>query len=411
MLPWVLALLFFFFLSAPFSFSFLPVQKMAPRKNLTSPSSSSTDLNPDANLAPSLVQRIEQLEADNSRLRNELSATTRSTPTTRSTRSKTSLKKAEDKKKQTNDETTGGNFGDALWCDESECAVSDKTPTESLTERGLWLTGLLICQSCSGLILASNEALLQGHPAIIYFLTMLVGAGGNAGNQASVRVIRGLALGSITDKNQVAVVASEFRSAIILSSILSIVGFLRCVLFHTPLPETIAITGSLFLVVFISVVLGASLPLLMKKLGADPAHSSTSIQVIVSNTDNEASTIESPRENSRPVPRFHFSSSAPARGWSSTSSPLLLFLSPLLSLSPLSFVPFLSLFLSHFHPRAHEHGTHTHTLSHSHTHALTHYLSLAHSQPLALANRWTSWVSSSQLLRAAPCSTVPWGQS
>lgn len=27
---------------------------------------------------------------------------------------------------------------------------------------------------------------------IVYFLTMLVGAGGNAGNQASVRVIRGI---------------------------------------------------------------------------------------------------------------------------------------------------------------------------------------------------------------------------
>ena len=37
-----------------------------------------------------------------------------------------------------------------------------------------------------------DEALLQDHPTIIYFLTMLVGAGGNAGNQASVRVIRGM---------------------------------------------------------------------------------------------------------------------------------------------------------------------------------------------------------------------------
>ena len=42
-------------------------------------------------------------------------------------------------------------------------------------------------QSCSGFILARNELLLEAHPVIIYFLTMLVGAGGNAGNQASVR--------------------------------------------------------------------------------------------------------------------------------------------------------------------------------------------------------------------------------
>ena len=42
-------------------------------------------------------------------------------------------------------------------------------------------------QSFSGIILSRNEALLADHPVIVYFLTMLVGAGGNAGNQASVR--------------------------------------------------------------------------------------------------------------------------------------------------------------------------------------------------------------------------------
>ena len=42
-------------------------------------------------------------------------------------------------------------------------------------------------QSFSGIILSRNEGLLADHPVIVFFLTMLVGAGGNAGNQASVR--------------------------------------------------------------------------------------------------------------------------------------------------------------------------------------------------------------------------------
>lgn len=58
---------------------------------------------------------------------------------------------------------------------------------EALRDRAYWLCGLLAMQSCSGFILARNELLLESHPVIIYFLTMLVGAGGNAGNQASVR--------------------------------------------------------------------------------------------------------------------------------------------------------------------------------------------------------------------------------
>jgi hypothetical protein len=57
----------------------------------------------------------------------------------------------------------------------------------NLWDRAGWLVGLLVLQSMSSFILARNEALLQEHTIIVRFLTMLVGAGGNAGNQASVR--------------------------------------------------------------------------------------------------------------------------------------------------------------------------------------------------------------------------------
>lgn len=55
----------------------------------------------------------------------------------------------------------------------------------NLIDRGAWLFGLLFFQSTSSFILAANQKLIDDHPAIIYFLTMLVGAGGNAGNQVS----------------------------------------------------------------------------------------------------------------------------------------------------------------------------------------------------------------------------------
>jgi Mg/Co/Ni transporter MgtE len=42
-----------------------------------------------------------------------------------------------------------------------------------------------------------------------------------------------------------------------------------------------AITIALFSIVFFSIIFGATLPLLLKSLGIDPAHSSTSIQVIM----------------------------------------------------------------------------------------------------------------------------------
>ena len=43
---------------------------------------------------------------------------------------------------------------------------------------------------------------LQEHLVVTLFLTMLVGAGGNAGNQSAIKVIRGLATGSIKPSMQ-----------------------------------------------------------------------------------------------------------------------------------------------------------------------------------------------------------------
>jgi cation transporter-like permease len=150
-----------------------------------------------------------------------------------------------------------------------------------IKERAGWLIGLLFLQSCSSFIIQSNERFLQGHMVIVQFLTMLVGAGGNAGNQASVRVIRGLAVGTLNDRTMRPFLKNEVKMGFGLSALLGITGCIRAALFRTPLGETIAVTTSLCAIVLISVVLGNMLPLLMRKVGIDPAHSSTTIQVVM----------------------------------------------------------------------------------------------------------------------------------
>jgi len=150
-----------------------------------------------------------------------------------------------------------------------------------LRDRATWLIGLLFFQSCSGFILSRNEVLLQKYPIIVYFLTMLVGAGGNAGNQASVRVIRSLALGTLHSKTIPSYLLRELAMAFLLSILLSMAGFIRAIIFLTPIQETIAVTTSLSLIVFTSVCFGALLPLLLHLVNVDPAHSSTTIQVVM----------------------------------------------------------------------------------------------------------------------------------
>ena len=152
----------------------------------------------------------------------------------------------------------------------------------SIVERGGWLIGLLFFQSFSSIILSSNEALLADHPAIIFYLTMLVGAGGNAGNQAAVRAIRGIALGTVNKDTTYLFLYREFLMAFALSGLLGVVGIVRTLLSgQTSFAEAFAICLALMVIVFISVVTGALLPLLLHAGGIDPAHSSTTIQVIM----------------------------------------------------------------------------------------------------------------------------------
>jgi len=115
-------------------------------------------------------------------------------------------------------------------------------------------------------------------------MTMLVGAGGNAGNQAAVRIIRGLATGEVDPaptERTAALVSDELRRALALAFILVVAGFVRVVAFQASIEDAIAISSSLFLIVSTSVVLGTVLPLLLSAMKIDAAHASTTIQVIM----------------------------------------------------------------------------------------------------------------------------------
>ena len=69
-------------------------------------------------------------------------------------------------------------------------AACSKTLPQRMRRR--WLLGLLVLQSTSSIVLDAYQDLLKHHLVVTLFLTMLVGAGGNAGNQSAIKVIRGL---------------------------------------------------------------------------------------------------------------------------------------------------------------------------------------------------------------------------
>lgn len=150
-----------------------------------------------------------------------------------------------------------------------------------LRKRAGLLVGLLVFQSFSSFILSTYEPLLQRHTVVVFFLTMLVGAGGNAGNQSAVLVIRLLATGELSPRSQLHYVLGEARMALAISVLMVSAGFVRVVLFGYERLDAIAIAASLCAIVTSSVVLGALLPLALHRLRLDPAHAGATIQVIM----------------------------------------------------------------------------------------------------------------------------------
>ena len=150
-----------------------------------------------------------------------------------------------------------------------------------------WLLGLLFLQSTSSVVLSRYEDLIKENIVITLFLTMLVGAGGNAGNQSAIHVIRGLATGEMENTSECLrkTLVEQFQVGLLLATALSTAGFAR-VLLTSPegtndLVGPFAISTALFAIVTVSTCIGTVLPFLLMRFKQDPANAGTSVQVIM----------------------------------------------------------------------------------------------------------------------------------
>ena len=149
---------------------------------------------------------------------------------------------------------------------------------ETWRKRIPWLLLLMVSATFTGQIITGFEAALAGSVALTAFIHMLMDTGGNAGSQASVTVIRGLALGEIEMKDVFRVIWKELRVALLCGSVLSVCNFGKIMLvdnliFHNEVPVAVAVVVCLTIIVtiFFSKLVGSTLPMIAKRLGFDPA--------------------------------------------------------------------------------------------------------------------------------------------
>lgn len=135
-----------------------------------------------------------------------------------------------------------------------------------------WLIILMLTAMITGFIITGFNDVLQASVILVSFIPMLMDTGGNAGNQASTMIIRGIALGEVDYKDIAKVLAKEFAVGIIVAFIMAFVNFFR-ILFMTPasLAVNVTVTFTLFITVVFAKLVGCSLPLLAHRIKLDPA--------------------------------------------------------------------------------------------------------------------------------------------
>ncbi|TVR41866.1 MAG: magnesium transporter [Bacteroidia bacterium] len=156
----------------------------------------------------------------------------------------------------------------------------ETTVISHFRKRITWVASLAIIGVISGMIIHSFEEALSVLIILALYMPMVADSGGNVGSQAATVVIRAMALGQISLKNWLMILLKEARIAILLSFVLGIIAFGK-VLFlswgmdvpdqHNLYFLAFGIALALSLQVVTSTLIGASLPLLVKRLGGDPA--------------------------------------------------------------------------------------------------------------------------------------------
>lgn len=135
-----------------------------------------------------------------------------------------------------------------------------------------WLLLLMCSYFITGGIIASFEQTLSKVISLVIYMPMLMGTGGNSGSQSSTLIVRGMATGDIDTGDWIKVAWKEIRIGLIIGICVSIINVIRIIfLDHNSIEVALTVSCSMTLVVIFAKLIGASLPMLAKKIGIDPA--------------------------------------------------------------------------------------------------------------------------------------------
>jgi magnesium transporter len=157
-----------------------------------------------------------------------------------------------------------------------------------IRKRAGWLIVLFLSELLTASAMAYFNDEITKATVLAMFIPLIMSSGGNSGSQASTLIIQAMAVGDVALSDWWRVIRREILSGIFLGGILGIIGFIRICIWHTLMQHgiiedlygihwfliAVSVGISLVGVVLWGTLSGSMLPIVLKRLGADPAVSS-----------------------------------------------------------------------------------------------------------------------------------------
>jgi magnesium transporter len=145
------------------------------------------------------------------------------------------------------------------------------TPVRSLvSSRIIWLLVLAVGATLTVQVMSTFEDTLEEVTVLALFVPLLIGTGGNAGNQAATTVTRALALGDVQPRDVGRVLVRELGVGVSLGAVLGLLGGVVTALIWEP-DVGVVIGLTLLAVCSMAATVGGIMPIIARSLHVDPA--------------------------------------------------------------------------------------------------------------------------------------------
>ncbi|MBI3306872.1 MAG: magnesium transporter [Candidatus Omnitrophica bacterium] len=147
----------------------------------------------------------------------------------------------------------------------------------SLSKRLPWLHVNLATAFLAGSVVGAFQSVIGKFPVLAIYLPVVAGQGGNAGSQALVVVIRGLVMREIPGRKALRLIFKELGIGIINGIVIGLVTAAVAWFWHGNPYLGLVVGLAMFVNLLVAGLTGATIPLLMKAVGLDPAQCSNII--------------------------------------------------------------------------------------------------------------------------------------